>query len=170
MYKFEYKLTKDDYIDFNIHHTKTSNSMRRTLFYLKYLTPILFVLIPFVITKGTDKIMIATFTITAILWIFIFPKYYWKSIKKNIAKIVDEGDNGDLFGNRTLTISNSGIEELLDNGNNTKKWSAVTKIDESIKSILIYFSSVEAAIIPKTLFDNDDEVNKFIKYCKQKSL
>lgn len=170
MYKFEYKLTKDDYIDFNIHHTKTSASMKKAFACLRFITPILFILIPFVIKRGTDKIMIATFIIAAILWIFIFPKYYWKSIKKNISKIVDEGDNGDLFGNRILTISDLGIEEILDNGNNTKKWSAITKIDESIKSIFIYFSSVEAAIIPKTLFNNNDEINKFIEYCKQQSL
>ena len=171
MYKFTYELSKDDYIDFNMHHSKASPSIRKTFISLRFIIPILFIIFPLVfpllIKSEVEIAPIAIFVIIAMLWILIFPRFFWKDMEKRICKIVDESDNGDLFKSRTVKISDMGIEEILYNGTNTRKWSAVTKIDESVKSMFIYFSAVEAAIIPKKLFEDENALQKFRDFSKK---
>jgi hypothetical protein len=49
--KLEFNITEEDYINFNMHHIDTSKTYRRTIFKQRYIVPIVFLIVPFVLAK-----------------------------------------------------------------------------------------------------------------------
>jgi hypothetical protein len=88
--------------------------------------------------------------------------------KKRILRMIDEGSNDSLFGPRTMTLSESGVEEISDMGESRSSWRSVEKIDETADHIYIYISAVNAYLVPIRAFADRTQKEAFLERLKNK--
>ena len=77
-----------------------SDSIKRSLAIQRYMVPITFMIIPFVLARFTEipfLIWLITFSLTSLLWILFYPKYVKKFTVKRISEIINEGKNRDCW-------------------------------------------------------------------------
>ena len=71
--EINYNLTEEDYLNFNMFHVKNSKAVKRTLNMQRFITPIIFIVLSYVLSKVGNmsffELFIA-FLIVSILWIF----------------------------------------------------------------------------------------------------
>ena len=74
-----YNLTEEDYLNFNMFHVKNSKAVKRTLNMQRFITPIIFIVLSYVLSKVGNmsffELFIA-FLIVSILWIIFYPKIF----------------------------------------------------------------------------------------------
>ncbi|NMA82660.1 MAG: YcxB family protein [Epulopiscium sp.] len=162
----QYEISKEDYIQFNMFHVKHSPTVQRTLFIQRYIISLVFLVVPFVMhwtAQAPLKIAIPIFFITYVLWVIMYPKHFMKNIKKNTAKMIDEGKDESLLGSQELWVTEDGIVKKTDVGEVKTSWKAVQKVtwDESI--LYIYVGVMSAYIIPFRAFKTEEEKEKFIQ-------
>lgn len=167
--KIDFEITKEDYINFNIHHLENSKSQKNTFNILRYAIPLIFSVPIYFIGTGIFNqpsiywiIISIVFSVT---WILTYPKQYKKLVAKETDKIISEGDNSSIFGVKTLEINDG---EIVIKGKSISETLSV----ESIKDvkiyedmILIYVGGFVAHIIPRRYLDKETE-KEFIKELK----
>jgi hypothetical protein len=85
--KINYKLTEQDYIEFNLNHMKYSKAIKRSLFIQRYSSVIVFMSMPFILIRVTAIPLwywVLGFSITTILWIYFYPKHAEKCAAKRM--------------------------------------------------------------------------------------
>lgn len=103
-----FEVKKEDYIKFNLYHAENSPSQKKNLNLLRYGIPVLFSLPIYFIGTNLFKQPSIYWIIIAILfsaiWIITYPKQYKSLIKKEIEKLISEGDNSEIFGKKNMII------------------------------------------------------------------
>ena len=90
--KIDFKITKDDYISFNLHHLENSKSQKSTFNILRYAAPII-LSIPIYFT-GTGIFnqpsiyWIIVAIVFLVIWILTYPKQYKKLVAKETDKLI----------------------------------------------------------------------------------
>ena len=162
--EINFEVTKEDYIKFNLYHIENSPFQRKNFNLLRYGIPVLFSFPIYFIGTGIFKQSSIYWSIISLLfvviWIFSYPKQYKNLVKKQTEKLINEGDNSEIFGKKTMIIDDENITIY-----NRSSFERILK--QSIKDvkiyddiILIYTSSISAYIIPIRYLDKDSE--KFI--------
>lgn len=163
---FEYQLTKQDYIDFNIFHLTFSKSIRRSIFFQRYIFSIVFLVLPFLLTQVTTMPLwywFTVFMITYIIWIAFYPKHIKRTVVRRISKMLDEGKNKGLLGKHTFSFAEDGIVDITEESESKTKLSAIENIVESKEHIFIYIGAVAAFIIPLRIFKDEIQKVNFLK-------
>lgn len=163
--KIDYQLNKQDYIDFNMNYMSNSKTVKSLFIAQRYVVPIIFLLIPFIMIRVKNITLgywVNIFLVCYILWVIFYPKYFKWTTSKRMVKMLDEGDNTDMLGKRSLTLSEEGVIDCSTLSESKTAWSAIEKITQTQKHIFIFISSVSAYILPVRVFKNDNEKNKFI--------
>ncbi len=166
-----YTLTKEDYIEFNQHFMNTSKSFKKTMLVQRFGVSLIFLVFPFVISTVSDIPFIywmVTFSIAYILWILFYPKRVQKMTKKRLMKLLEEGKNEDIVGERTLTVTEEGIEQESRSMTKRTKWEAFERIEETENLWLVYVGTVTAFLIPKKVNGSADEVEDFLAAIRQR--
>lgn len=161
-----YDLTKEDYIEYNLHFISTSQSMKKSIFIQRYIISLIFLVSPFIAVKITNAPLtywIVVFIVVYVLWVAFYVRFLKRSVKKRIEKLVAEGKNTNIFGNHSLTLTEEGIIETSSSGEAKTNWSAVEKVYDTEKYLYIYISSINAYIIPVRAFKSLDEKNEFLR-------
>ncbi|WP_208559752.1 YcxB family protein [Marinilactibacillus kalidii] len=158
----EYEIEEEDYISFNYQHTLNSPTNKKALKQLRFGLAIL--VIPIAYFTGT-----LLFKQPSLYWVIIslglslyllyaYPKMYNKAIKKQLSKLVNEGDNSSYFGKKKLEILDNQLI-LTDEASTSKLMKGkIKEIKEYDDIIVLYTSSVSAYIIPKRYL-NQEELN-----------
>jgi hypothetical protein len=170
MLKIEYVVSKEDLIDFNMYHSMNSKTVQRSLLIQRFIfLPILLIMaIPYHRFTGVPLAFLLPFLgVAAILWYLFYPRSFQRTIKRNITRMVDEGDNAGITGKHTLEILPEVIIESNELGETKKKWNSVQKIVMTEKIILIYTSAMSAFIIPLRSFPNEFKALEFFNVAKQ---
>ena len=76
--------------------------------------------------------------------------------------MLDEGENADMLGNRSLTLTEKCIIDLSTLSESKTDWSVIEKITQTKKHIFIFISAVAAYILPVRVFKDENEKKKFI--------
>jgi small-conductance mechanosensitive channel len=163
--EINFNLTEEDYIHFNLYHIKNSKSAIRSLNVQRFLTPVFFILLSYILSLAGDTPFIELFIaffITSILWILFYPKYFYSSITRRIKKMFREGKNGDLLGKHVLSMTDEGLVESRSNGQTKLNWSGIISLKEDKQYFYLYNSSVSALILPKRELANEEEVRNFL--------
>lgn len=165
---FEYILSKQDYIDFNVFHISYSDSMRRSVFIQRYIPPIGFLILPFILILVTTIPLwywLTVFVFTSILWIAFYQKYIERSISKRISKMLDEGENEGkgILGKHKFSFSKEGIVDICEHSELKTKLNAIENIVEAKEHIFIYISPVSAFIIPNRVFESGAHKRDFLE-------
>lgn len=167
--KIKYKLQEEDYINFNLHHIQNSPSQRRISNILRFVVPPLGgVIIYYVGTRQFKQpgiYWVVTAILFVVLWFVFYPSRYEKSIRRQVGKMLSEGDNSSYFSEKTLILNEDSIEVL--DGSTSEKFlrNKVKDVKAYDTIIVIYLSSITAHIIP-TRHLNDETKQFLIDYFK----
>jgi hypothetical protein len=167
--KIDYQLTKQDYIDFNMNYMSNSKTIKRLFIAQRYIVPIMFLVIPFVLIRVTSipfGYWFKGFLVSGVLWVIFYPKYFQWTVSKRIIKMLDEGDNTDMLGKRSLSLTEKGIIDCSTLSESKTDWSVIEKITQTQKHIFIFISSVAAYILPVHVFKNENEKKRFMDKLK----
>ena len=161
-----YNLTEEDFLHFNMFHLKHSKSAIQSLNVQRFLTPVFFILMAFLLSKfGNIPFLelFIVFSITSILWIIFYPWYFYNTVTRRMKKMFKEGKNVGLLGEHVLSLNEEGLVESSANGQIKVNWSGITDFKEDEQYFYLYNSSVSAYIIPKRDLINSEEVENFLK-------
>jgi len=162
--KLDYEIKLEDYIAFNMNFIDTSKAMKRSLLVQRFLFPLIFL----VVAKFLQPILemelvplLIMMGIIVIVWMAFYDKWYRKSIKKKISKLIEGGKVPGLIGKHELLVDASQISDK------TKEsftyYNSVEKVNETKTHIFVYVSQVMAYIVPLTAFESDSEKESFIE-------
>lgn len=172
MFEFKITLNDNDYLLFNQYHLLNSPTGKKTVVFFKFIIP--FICLMFVVKFHIEKADFQLILIEAILmsiisifWIGYYKKILLKSIKNYIKKIKKDG-RLPYSNEAILKFDDESIYEITPNTENKTKYSLVEKIAVTEKAIYIYFSSVQAYIVPVTTFSEEIEKLKFLEFINSK--
>jgi len=181
LYQFEYNLGEKDYLDFNVfHNVKASeNGSKKSIIIFFSAILVVFSLL-FIRNHGLN---VATFIAIVIFMVIItlffllltflvkitrlnntftvlILKWQIKSIKKT----------GKLpFGKENTLRFFEDFMMSIEDGTETKmKYTNIEKVAAGDNAIYIYFSAMQAFIIPFSVFSNEQERNEFYAFINQK--
>lgn len=172
MFEFKITLDDDDYLLFNQYHLLNSPVGKRNLMTFKMIIPFIcfmFVVVIFIVNPDFQLLLIEAIlmTILSILWICYSKKIILKSMKKGLKKMKKEG-RLPYSNEAIIKFDDESIHEISPNTESKTKYSLVEKIAVTEKAIYIYFSSVQAYILPVTAFSEDAEKQKFLEFINLK--
>lgn len=172
MFEFKITLDDDDYLLFNQYHLLNSSSGKKYL--LVYRLIVLFICLMVIVIfsiAGADFGLILVeailMTIFSVLWIGFSKKKILKSMNKRILKLKKEG-RLPYSNEAILKFDDEKIHEITPNTENITKYSLIEKIAVTEKAIYIYFSSIQAYILPVTAFSEEMEKLKFLELINEK--
>ncbi len=168
MFEFDSKMTKEDYIEFNMFHYENSKTIMKSILLERVVGPIIFMLFTVVTGKLDDIIYMTVFITLSVLWFAFLPKYMWYIMKKRTNKLIEENKEGDLFSEKHIIIDDLGIHYESKSSSGTYNWNSVIKVCDTEKALYIYVSSIQAVVIPKRLVADQINVEELIRYCRLK--
>ncbi|WP_303969001.1 YcxB family protein [Sporosarcina ureae] len=150
--EIEYALTEEDVVAFNLYHVKNSKVGKNSLQWQRYISPLIFLLFAYFLSVFTDMPrgpLFATFGLTVILWVMLYPKYFYFHITRQVRKMLKGGKNEGLVGKHTMNMNKAGIHDKTVVGETNVQWIGVKNLIEDAEYFYIYTSTVSAYIIPK---------------------
>ncbi|WP_381482139.1 YcxB family protein [Sporosarcina contaminans] len=163
--EIRYELTEEDVVAFNVYHVKNSNIGRNSLRWQRLASPLIFLLFAYLLSIFTEipaAPLLSTFTITAVIWVLFYPKYFYWHITRQVRKMLKEGKNEGLIGEHVLKMQKKGITDSTQNGETIVNWEAIKSFKEDIGHFYLYNSAISAYIIPKREV-NADAVRNHLK-------
>ncbi|MEM1504576.1 YcxB family protein [Domibacillus sp. 8LH] len=171
--ELKYDLTKEDYLAFQIHVAKQSETVKHALIMQRLMGPVLFLLFTLVVSWVTEEWLpglFITFAAASVLWVTLYPKYFYEHIKRNVNKMLNESRNDNMFGLHTFVMDKKGFTEKNRAGEKKTNWSGIERVDEDEAYFFLFTSIVEAYIIPKRSFKNEERQEEFKTLLKSMNL
>lgn len=161
MLSFDYALTKEDYCNYFIFVTweAPGKQKKRTRYFLRQLFSILIFTLLFYYTGlfTRDKIFSIVAVVVILFTSVLSLTGIRSSLNKQAQKIADNTLNNALFSPTHLSASDAGIL-LKDEFTESKfTWRAFVKKQENADYYFLFYSSLEAIIIPKRIFKPYEE-------------
>ena len=164
--EIEFELLEEDYVNFNIEHANSSVSVKRSLILQRTLGPFVFLIATLALVKFSEIPMwywITIFSIMSVIWLVFYPNYFNWEMRRNIKKMLKEGNNKNLLQKRKLIVTDKAIIETSTASETKTPWSDINKVEETSEYIYIYNSSISAYIIPKRVLGNRNKINTFLE-------
>lgn len=167
--KKEIQLTEDDYTHFQGIVCK-SISQKSTLLSITT-AMICFAIIGVLYTFLETLPFFNSFTTTTLVlfcggsYIVIYIELY-KYIHK-YSKIELLAENGNFLSPKNTIIDEKGITETTKHSTGFTSWHGILKIENHKNIILFYIDNLQAYIIPKRIFENEEEENAFLKQAEE---
>ena len=150
----EYTLTENDYIAFNRSHYSRSPSMRRQFSRSRFYMSAVFFFIPMLLAvtfSGFTYIWagVTGGVIVAGLIYWIYPKFYWKMIERNLRKFLRKGGPGVPWEMPAeLSLEDDGMHFSIGPNSSVSPYSSVQDIVNENGAVYIYVDTLQGAIIP----------------------
>jgi len=162
MLQLNYKLTDEDYMEFNEFHQLIHSEVgKRNLFKLRLIGPMISILAIVIFILARAKIMLI---VTEVIVLCIFSivcvtqakKIMKRGIRKTILKM-KETEGLPFAGETTLNFTEDQIIEITKGQEVKVDYKKVEDVCETEEAFYVYMSSVQAIIIPKRVLDQDKE-------------
>lgn len=168
--KFEFELTEQDYIDFNMFYMYDSKYLRRQIkasHIICTIIPVLMGIFTLLVTDNKEYTFFILMIVLSIVILIFFPKLFKRIILKKTKKYLFEKKN-TVLGNKILEFDEEGINEKTSHGESVTKYSAIIDIKKSDKAIYLFNTAFSAFIIPVRVFTSVEEKEKFLNFIKEK--
>ena len=168
MFEFNIVLTEQDYIRFNQYHMTHSANGKKAILLLRLLMPIisLCALLIFVVADADPTLILIEAIVLGLLSIFFIfygKKILLKSVAKNISKLKKDGKL-PFNQESTITFDETHILEKTDLNESKISYQIIEKIAETENAIYIYFSAMQAYIIPNTVFESNEHRKELLDF------
>lgn len=163
--ELNYKLTEEDYIDFNVFHAKNSKAVQKQVTIQRLMVPVIYLALAILASVLLDLQFLVIFIpvlIVNILWFIFYPAYFYRLIKRNSTKMMREGKNDGALGPHTMIFTEDGLREISPKGELTVSWSGIENLGEGDAGFYLYNSGMSALIIPKKELGNSEAVSRFL--------
>ncbi|SHN52048.1 YcxB family protein [Desulfovibrio litoralis] len=165
-----YKVSEQDYINFNIDHYNNMKSQKNKRFvYGVILLMFFFLFLPFLNDNSLSLVEIISSVFFLIAWFIFFPKIINVFIRKSVREYIKNGKANDFIGNQTILLADDYIETLNATTQSRIQYAAVERICTGNQLFYIYVGSVKALIIPFSAFENEEIKNSFFEIIHQKT-
>lgn len=164
--ELNYKITEQDYIDFNVFHAKNSKAVKKQVTTQRILVPIMYIVLSILAAVFLDMpflVIFIPFLLVGILWYLYYPAYFYRLVKRNSTKMMREGKNDAVIGLHKMIFTNEGLREISPRGEMTVSWSGIEELVEGETGFYLYNSGMSALIIPKKELSNSRQVSEFLK-------
>jgi len=177
-YHFKYKLTADDFAEFNVYTVwhapwQKKNKIKFLLNSGFYVTISMFAGI--IITdkflptnKGnyfTSIALALALLVIVIILIYLQEPY---RIKNKAKKLVLADENNHILNQAELEITENGICNKDKDSLIYQKWESVIRFAITKDFFYLYTNSIQALIIPKRLFNSQKEIGEFDKFISER--
>ncbi|MCL2633916.1 MAG: YcxB family protein [Oscillospiraceae bacterium] len=169
MYQFKFSLNEKDYLEFNKHYL--SNDLANRVFSIVFRLVIAIGFLVLVILKSfTDEGFILYYFISyGILGVSLI--VFYKPIEmltvRIIIKITKKRGKLPMGSEVTIIFEEDYIYEITEITETKIKYETIIKLFEG-KAIYIYFSSMQAFIIPLSVFESEIQYKEFKDYIHHK--
>ncbi|KLI42937.1 YcxB family protein [Brachyspira hyodysenteriae] len=160
--EYKYKLTEDDFIDFQLHYLRINSNMtssiKKTIIILIALYIVVFVSMAIYFRDNAFLIIIIALLVSAfsVLQIVTYKKRLEKKIVKKVKEYVRSGKLDKVLGDKELTIYDDKVIFKEDRGTSGFNKDEIKKIDSTNKCIFFYIDEMSAIIIPKQILSSED--------------
>ena len=170
MFEFKVSLDDVDYLRFNQYHLLNSPIGKKYLMSFRFIVPLIcyVVFVIFFIKDSDFQILLIIMTVISILWVSFSKIIILKFMTIGIKKMKKEG-RLPYSNEAILKFDDEYIHETTPNTENKTKYSLIEKIAVTEKAIYIYFSSVQAYILPVNAFSEEMERLKFLEFINLKA-
>ncbi|MDN3956281.1 YcxB family protein [Sporolactobacillus laevolacticus] len=161
--ELHYQVTKEDYIAFNLHAYQNSQTVRRSILIQRFMA-LIFLFVPLAISLITGEFlldMIIIFCILGVLWFLFAHKFFYRSVRRNLSKMIDERMGKKLPIDETLILTQEGIIERMGPEEEYKTtWNGIEKIAETETHLFLYVKAMAAIIVPKSAIGSQEATIK----------
>lgn len=173
MFEFKITLDDDDYLLFNQYHLLNSSIGKKTLMSFRIIIPFICFMIVVIFCIAGSSIQLILFesivmTIFSVYWIAYSRKKIQKSMEKRIKKMKKEG-RLPYSKEAIIKFDDKSIHEITPSTETKTLFSLIEKIAVTEKAIYIYFSSVQAYILPISVFSDEMKKQKFLEFINLKA-
>lgn len=164
----KYTITQNDYVQFNVFHSKHSSTIKRLIFLLRILLPVLFILIA-ITTNRFDVIWLTISVLFSITWILLLPSLFQKTMEKNVDKLISEGKTNEFIGECTLIMMEDRVHSEINNRITETPYTSIERIALDQERIYVYVGALSAYIIPFSAFSGEQEKQDVMALLKARS-
>ena len=161
----EYNLKDDDIIEFQLFHVRKSAAMQASIRFWSLLIPVILMItivaLDQLMTNFSRFFLIFGFGVSIVLAAGYRFVYYYL-IKRYTKKMLKEGDNKGLTGKQRLKIKGDSVTITDGKGKLEYEEPFINRIAENNRFYYIYISSVSAYIVPKGVFESEEEKSGFL--------
>jgi hypothetical protein len=162
MLTLQYALTKDDYNNYYTFVTwdAPGKQKKRGLYYLRQMGTIVLFTAVFFYTGLFDRSSIFAFIVISFILLtsVLSITGVRSSIIQQAKNISDDPENASIFIPTVVTISETGILLMDEFSERKYQWLAFTKKQENNDYYFLFYSSLEAIIIPKRVFKHSEQL------------
>lgn len=160
-----FEMTREDIIAFNLYHSAQSPNLSRQRWsiILAFLFAAGVLAIMMMVPGELQKLFrglwpVALFLfVTAVLVLFTWRRF----LRKAVDQMLDEGRNRSLLGKKEVIITPVEITGVGDLKSVTLRWKAVERIELDESYLFIYYSALEAILVPRRAFAAESEFAAF---------
>lgn len=159
-----FELTKEDYINYNIYYYFSNSSFKKKRLFWS-LFPLAFLLFTIITIKGCNfqkydrsDLFFLGLGVAAFL---IYRPTTKSSIKKSAERVLKNGKNTDLTGEREIIINEHKLVAITNSSFTEYKWNAFEKLEENDRYLFLFVHINNAIVIPKRIFRDEEEINRF---------
>ena len=172
MYQFKNSVTEDDYLAFNEYHLLHSAQGKKAVNMFRILTPILSLLaiVIFWVANVSQELLVAeiiALSLVSIIMAFYSKKMLLKTIKNNLKRLKKDGKL-PFSKETTIIFDEERIHEKSIEAESSILYTSIEKIGEGDQAIYIYFSALQAFILPYRSFESDEQKNEFLSFLNTK--
>lgn len=171
MISLTYAITREDYADYftYVMWDSPEKASKRRRYYIKQLIPPLLFLVAFYFTglfNRTDSfiLIIAGFLLLTMALSLMGVR---TNLKKQSGTIYNDQGNSSMFEEKTIHMSESGILIQEAYVESKLQWKSFIKKMETDQHFYLFTSSVHALIIPKRVFNGEQQILQFKKLLSQ---
>ena len=177
IYNFNFSLTYNDYLKFNIHHHNSMGWVKWLDRALRLSLPVVLFfmflnMLPMLI-DGLEVVVIAVlFLIIAAVWFFVFPlisRAITSLMMRVTIKSMQKGGKMPYDSEMRLRFGDDDILEVTEAAESRVKYTSIEKIRMGDTAIYIYISAMQAYIMPFSVFDSREHMGEFIAFVREKT-
>jgi hypothetical protein len=170
--QLEFDLTKEDVIAFNMYHYAHSPSVRRKkwinlVWVIVVLVSVCVLAAIAVERSGGSADFLWTLLVSIPIYIACYPYLLRRAQRKVVERLIAEGQNRDQFGKKQVTITPIEITAAGELTSTTVRWKAVERIEVVEAYAYVYFSALQAVIVPRRAFSSDTEFSAWVETARK---
>lgn len=173
MFKFQYLLNDNDYLEFNKFHLSNAPINKKALLFLRLMVPVMLALL-FLLTllKSEDLTVeigtLVTCVLVSVAWFFLVKPLMVASTKLNI-KMMKKHGKLPYGKNISIEFHEDYFIETTSETETKTKYSFIERMAYGNYAIYIYISPIQAYIVPLTVFESAEQRDAFCAFINHKA-
>ncbi|MHB8879314.1 MAG: YcxB family protein, partial [Myxococcaceae bacterium] len=103
-------------------------------------------------------------------WWALFPRRLEQMLRRQTARMYQEGENAGVLGPPRLTLDGEWVTERTEVREVRTHWRAVERVVEDQAHLYLYVTSFSAVIVPRRAFGSEEEAKAFARLAEERRL